>query len=447
MVKSFKINISDYFDIELTAMFKTLFDRKVINPSDDDLRIVEVATQLVENPRVLDDPEESLSYFICTWLPKACDPDSRQDLRNILSTLKEKTEQRISFLRDVEKNKKLQKKKEKALIKKEIESFLEVINKGLSEEETEISRETIEEADKFFMIPLRELSRAELIAYVIAEDSVADFYFLRCQRAYSIKADFILQCVKNKDFDRAEALVKRIIHTATYPDFYNMEDSTGHWKGYSWEWEAKNTISSVMHEIRYQLQSEHKESPSKDEIQEILKLAGMVIPYLKKATAQELMSEYACLCSNGEATQQKYIIDLLDDVRKYARKPRPRGYGNAQAVNRISSEIIESFRTLDHMWKPEILAQELIIIEAAGNGLSPINFYRFMDRCVGIISEKMACHLIQSNPELIQTWLMSKPMRHNVDVLVDKVRLSGETIPYNNLRTMILRNYSMEFFL
>ena len=30
---------------------------------------------------------------------------------------------------------------------------------------------------------------------------------------------------------------------------------------------------------------------------------------------------------------------------------------------------------------------------------------------------------------------------------VDKVRLSGETIPYNNLRTMILRNYSMEFFL
>lgn len=406
-----------------------------------------MAAQLVDNPRVLEDPEESLSYFISTWLPKACDPESRQDLRNVLSTLKQRAEQRISFLRDVEKDKRLQKKNEKALVKKEIDSFFKVINKGLSEKEIEISRETIEEADKFFKLPLRELSREDQIDYVINEDSVADFYFLRCQREYSIKADFILRCVKNKDFDRAEALIKRIIHTASYPDFYKMEDSNGHWKGYSWESEAKNTIHSVMHEIRYQLQSKYKDSPSKDEIHVILKLAGMVIPYLKKATAQELMSEYASLCSDGEATQQKYIIDLLDDVRKYARKPRPRGYGNAQAVNRISAAIIESFRTLDHMWKPEVLAQELTIIEAAGDGLSPINFYRFMDRCVGIISEKMACYLIQSNPELMQKWLMSKPMRHIVDVLVEKVRLSGETIPYNNLRTMILRYYSMQFFI
>ena len=151
-------------------MYKTLFDRKVINPSDDDLWIVEVAAQLVDNPRVLEDPEESLSYFISTWLPKACDPESRQDLRNVLSTLKQRAEQRISFLRDVEKDKQLQKKNEKALVKKEIDSFFKVINKGLSEKEIEISRETIEEADKFFKLPLRELSREDQIDYVINED-------------------------------------------------------------------------------------------------------------------------------------------------------------------------------------------------------------------------------------------------------------------------------------
>lgn len=89
------------------------------------------------------------------------------------------------------------------------------------------------------------------------------------------------------------------------------------------------------------------------------------------------------------APYRKYVVEyvdtLLDDVEHYAQIRRPRGWGNQ--VNRISSEIIESFSILEALGKESVIVRILHILKAAGPALEPINYDRWIEMCEDRVSE------------------------------------------------------------
>ena len=271
---SFSIKISDYFDTELSAFYKTLFDEDVFNPTEDHLRIVNQAMELLNEANFVDPLSKELSFFANTWLIKAVDAESKKDLMTYLMRLHDKIVGRISRLIQIKNEHEEQLAHDWEVINGQKPQFLETIHRGLAEPNIQIKKETITEANKFFGLSLRQLSSKQVLYDAICDDDVADFYFLRCQGEFSKKADFIIQCIKRHNFIRAEQLISRMIKTTSYKDFYDMSDNTGHWKGYSWEWEAKNIIGRVLREINREVNSTYATPTSDTEIRETKKYAS-----------------------------------------------------------------------------------------------------------------------------------------------------------------------------
>ena len=292
---TFSVKISDYFDTELSAYYKTLFNKDVFNPTDDNLNIVRQAMALLNATNCVDPSSEELSYFANTWLIKADDAESKNDLMTYLVRLHNKIESRISRLKQAQEEQENQLARDWQVINEQKPLFLDIVRRGLAEPNTQIRKETIKEANKYFKLALRRLHTEEILYDAICNDDVADFYYLRCQGEFYRKADFIIQCIRHNDYVRAEQLIARIIVTASYKDFYDMTDTTGRWKGYSWEWEAKNVISGVLRDFNRKISCSYTNPPSNEEIQEVRKLALMIFPYLKEAAIQEVSSDYDSL--------------------------------------------------------------------------------------------------------------------------------------------------------
>jgi hypothetical protein len=130
-------------------------------------------------------------------------------------------------------------------------------------------------------------------------------------------------------------------------------------------------------------ESKKNEHPA-EHIAVAVSLTERVMPYLSKHTQKEMLGYLAVVAPHRKYVIQ-YIDTLIDDVEHYAQIRRPRGWGNQ--VNRISSEIIESFSILETLDRTAVIVRVLRLLKAAGPELEPINYARWMEMCENEVSE------------------------------------------------------------
>lgn len=418
----FSFNATEYIDTGLSALYKSMFNGYVINPTEDNLLIVNRAIALLDGKEEFSPQSSEISFFRTTWLEKIDNEGSKKELEKLLQNLKCQIEHRILYLKFVKDEHNSQEAYDWKQVQQQKVIFMAVVRRGLSEKRLEINKETIKEANKFFNLHLQKVSLGQMLYDVICDDEVADFYFLRCQGDFSRKAEFIIQCLKHDDFDRAEQLVERIVKTTTYPDFYDVTDSTGRWRGYSWERDATNIMAGVLREVNSALNCSYNPPPSLAEIYEVKKLVMMVFPYLKKSARQSIRSEFAMLYYDDANARRKYMDALFEDLKYYTGNLHSCKNSDVGDINSISEELLGAFGVLDKMREPDALAKMLTIL--CESDCIPVKYSTFVDRCILSVSDEMMIFLIEKKPELIQRWLSDSPSKRGIDAFLKIIQRS-----------------------
>lgn len=204
---------------------------------------------------------------------------------------------------------------------------------------------------------------------IILNDEVADFFFLRYMNGSHLNAKFIIQCIEHNNYTLANKLVDLLIRTSSYPDYAPKG-------GNMWEHSARLTIMRVLEEY-YPSDSRWKEEHTIENREFAVTLAERLYPYLTVDSQKELLGPLT-MADPRKKYQQQYIDTLLDDVAHYAQIRKPRGWGSARVVNRISDEITHCFSILEKINKVDIIVSVLRMLRVPGAALSPINYGRWL---------------------------------------------------------------------
>jgi len=98
-----------------------------------------------------------------------------------------------------------------------------------------------------------------------------------------------------------------------------------------------------------------------------------------------------------------------------------------ESKNSISEELLGSFRTLDKIGKPELIAKELMILYEAPP--TPVRFSTFMNSCVSSVSDNTAAFLLANHHELILKWFADRVDTRKEELLKTKIhRLQDEKL-------------------
>ena len=147
-------------------------------------------------------------------------------------------------------------------------------------------------------------------------------------------------------------------------------------------WQARsrrNSWTADKREAARQTALQH-ETPERDSDGKFKKkdsVAERLYPYLTVDSQKELLGPLT-MADPRKKYQQQYIDTLLDDVAHYAQIRKPRGWGSARVVNRISDEIIHCFSILEKINKVDIIVSVLRMLRVPGAALSPINYGRWL---------------------------------------------------------------------
>lgn len=204
---------------------------------------------------------------------------------------------------------------------------------------------------------------------IILNDEVADFFFLHYMNGSHLNTKFIIQCIEHENYTRANKLVDLLIKTSSHPDYAPKG-------GNVWEHSARVIIIRVLEEY-YPSDSRWKEEHSIENREFAVTLAERLYPYLTVDSQKELLGPLT-MADPRKKHQQQYIDTLLDDVAHYAQIRKPRGWGSARVVNRISDEISHCFSILEKINRIDIIVSVLRMLRAPGAALSPINYSRWL---------------------------------------------------------------------
>lgn len=362
---------------EYIAKMKFLFNKASIYPVSEDKKIVSDALDMVA--LLIDNNTfseyrgqcEEMVYFVKNFLDPCSDYYSIENLQYLYSALD-------SLLRDVElwlnQNKEKNEKKkaeieaelelmdiEEENLKKRIREYLECKNNCMNPED---NRYFADVGKKF------KHTYNSWVYRIALDDEIATFYFLHNMRTSHLKSKLIIQCVENKNFGRAMELIDLVIKTSGYPDYAPKY-------GNKWELTALNVIRDILYEY-LPSNSEYKSEYTEEKRLFVVEIAERLMPYLADDSQKDILG-YLSLVEPNHRYEQRYISTLLDDVEHYAQIKRPRGWGGARVVNRISEEIILCFSFLEGLGEIDVIVSVLSKLKAAGPTLMPINYYRWLN--------------------------------------------------------------------
>lgn len=382
---SFSINT------EYIAKIKFLFNKASIYPTEDDKKIISDAlsmtTLLLEKniPPLIKGQSEELVYYANNFLAPQSDyysTENIQYLHSVLVALKKDVKLWLKQNAEKHRNKNESINTEIKLMDQEENNLREKIRRYISIDSDSIAPED----DRYFS----QVGKSFRYTYdtwlyrIALDDEIAEFYLLHNMRASGIKANFIIQCIENKNYNRAIELIDLIIKTSAYED-YSPKYSN------KWELTALNIIREVLYEYSPR-NSKFKNDYTEEKRIFVVELAEQLMPYLT-VDSQKCVLGHLSLVDPEHRYEQRYITTLVDDVEHYAQIKRPRGWGSARVINRISSEIISCFSILEELGRIDVMVKVLSKLKSAGSALTPINYSRWLNEFCkeNVSSETFKC--------------------------------------------------------
>lgn len=376
--KSYHISIgpsSFSINLEYIASMKFLFGKASLYPIAEDKENIATALAVVdslisiENTPDVSEKNEYIKYFCDKFLAPQSEfysKDNFQILHTRLNSLLDDIE--LWMQQNIEKQRRIDEvtTAELQLIPSEEEKLIRHIHSF-----TASGREAFlpEEENYFSKIDRIFKKTGNLWLYqIIQNDTVARFYFLQYMSCDHLKTKFIVQCIENENYDRANKLIDLLIETSSYSDYSPKTEN-------KWENYARLTILYVLKEY-YPSDSQWNTSCSDKNRRFAVSLAERLLPFLAKDTQKELLGPLT-MADPLQRYKQQYIDNLLNDVEHYAQIRRPRGWASAPVVNRISAEIIECFIILESIDRLDVIIDVLKMLRKAGAALTPINYGRW----------------------------------------------------------------------
>lgn len=365
------------------AKMKFLFNEASVYPSQTTKETVQAALTLVREMLTSKNSASSindaaLQYFTATFLNPDGEYYSKENLVYLESSLTDLAEDIDLWLDQIaakEAKKRMAIAEEINLMAIETDDIQQAAHEFLAQNRLET---TLEET-RYFINAGKSLRHCynDWLYQIIQDDAIADVFFLHIKDAATIKGKFIIQCIEHGDSKRAGELVDRMVATSTYPDYAQK------W-GYPWESSSLYTMKNVLEYYFPDTESKENHHPTEN-ITVAVSLAERIMRYLSEHRKKEMLG-YLALTAPHRKYVIEYVDTLIDDVEHYAQIRRPRGWGNQ--VNRISSEIIESFSILEALGKESVIVRILHMLKAAGPALEPINYDRWIEMCEDRVSER-----------------------------------------------------------
>lgn len=369
--------VSFSINAEYMAKMKFLFNKTSLYPINEDAEIVsnalEMVKSLIETDTLLQcgGQCQELVYFSNTFLTPHSNYYSSENFQYLRSSLIALSEDIALWIKQNED--KLRKKNasidaEIKLMDVEEHNLKEKIRNYIASNSNCISTED----DRYFSRIGKEFKHTyEIWLYRISlDDEITEFYFLHYMRASNLKAKLITQCIENRNVQRAMDLMDLLIKTSEYPDYAPPH-------GNKWELTAVNTIRDILYAYLPR-NSEFKDHYTDEKREFVIKLAERLMPYLTEDSQKSILGHLSLVDPNHKY-ENLYISTLLNDVEHYAQIKKPRGWGNARTVNRISSEIISCFSFLEELGRIDIIIAILSKLKDAGPLLEPINYDRWLN--------------------------------------------------------------------
>lgn len=358
------------------ASMKLLFNQASLYPTIEDKENLTTALDIVDTlvatnkVPTYSESNECITYFINKFLVPESEFYSPENFQVLHTRLRD-------LISDVElwiqQNSEKLRKKDEAIANElqampsESQKLLEKIRAFISSGRDSLSPDEHEYFRKIDRIFKR--ANDTWLYQIILNDEVSDFFFLHYMNGSHLNSKFIIQCIEHENYTRANKLIDLLIKTSTFPDYAPKG-------GNMWEHSARLTIIRVLEEY-YPSDSTWKEEHSIENREFAVTLAERLYPYLTVDSQKELLGPLT-MADPQKRYQQQYIDTLLDDVVHYAQIKKPRGWGSARVVNRISDEIIHCFSILEKINRIDIILSVLRMLRAPGAALSPINYSRWL---------------------------------------------------------------------
>lgn len=376
--KSYNVSIgssSFAINVEYIASMKFLFDKPSLYPVTEDKENVVIALNLVDSligteltPNTVE-YNEYIRFFYNKFLVPDSEFYSKENLQFLHTRLNSMLDDIDLWMRqNIEKQRRIDEATtaELQLIPLEAEKLIQRIQHFSASGRDMLLSEEQEYFGKIDRI-FKRVGDTWLYQ-IILNDTVARFYFLQYMTCDHLKTKFIVQCIENGNYERANFLIDLLIETSNYSD-YNPKTRN------KWEHYARLTILYVLKEY-YSSDSQWEKTHSADNREFAVSLAERLLPFLSKETQKEVLGPLT-MADPLQRFKQRYIDNLLNDVEHYAQIRRPRGWAGAPVVNRISAEIIDCFAILEKINRIDVIVSVLEMLREPGAALTPINYARW----------------------------------------------------------------------
>ncbi|WP_164121104.1 hypothetical protein [Sharpea azabuensis] len=262
------------------------------------------------------------------------------------------------------------------------------------------------------------------------DDEIVEFFFTHCPCEYRIRTRLLSACIKKNNIDRAIMLIDMMASTKKNSGYKNLN---------GWGRQNMLTINCLIDEFDYSKKSNFMFASITDEMRQIARhLVNRVWPSLPQESQKELLEKLYKI-SPDEDNIEKYIERLLKDVDMYCTFPRPRGKGKAYEINRMSANILDSFRRLYKNGRLDIIVKIMLKFASVKDILQPITYTRWMLSMVGALQGGDIAKIYRNNPELFEAWLDSKHLpNEEIYEVTKKLGDSCTRNEFNTFRSMVI---------
>ncbi len=277
-----------------------------------------------------------------------------------------------------------------------------VIEKGLSDEN--YYRDDI----KFYELAL--------------DDEIAKFYFCYFPSNTKQRVNLLSACINKSDINRAYELID-MMSCADINEGYNDFDG--------WVKQNESTIFELIR--KYEIRTEHEYLDITDDMRFItLQLIYRILPRLPDRSQNEIKKQLYRI-DKDIIDVEGYLLELSLDVKYYIENPKPRRVGKSrvQEINRISSEIYESFKRLSDLGRLDIIIKIMKDFESVKSTLEPVKYGTWVSLMISGLKNDDLVFVYKKAPEIFNSWFEVDDVRENE--IFELIRIFGETHAKNEL--------------